>query len=88
MVSDVVLVKEGLSSGKLVIGLNSVLRGLRSGELVRVLVSRNAPVSVVEDLRFYSGLCGVEFSVFSGDSKELGVVCRKPFLVSVVGFRK
>lgn len=76
--------KHLLSAKKLVFGVDESLKLLRSGKLVKVLVSSNCDASVKTTIE---RLCvnGIEFVSLSENNDEIGVLCKKPFSISVVG---
>ncbi len=72
---------KALSEGKLVIGLKTVIKAMNNSELKKVILSSNG--AVFKD-KFYN----VPVEVIDLTSKELGVICKKPFGIAVLGIRK
>lgn len=81
-------IKEAMKAKKIVIGSNSVLRGLRVGGLKSVILASNCPQAKLVDLERYSKISGAELNKFAGNSIQLGEICGKPFNVLLVGLRK
>ena len=81
-------IKEALKAKKIVIGSNSVLRGLRVGGLKSVVLASNCPQDKLVDLERYSKISGAELSKFAGNSLQLGEICWKPFNVLLIGLKK
>lgn len=73
-----------LKTGKVIIGSRRTLRSLINGEPKLVIVSRNAPENIRKDVEVYAKLSGVPIYVFPGTSWDLGAMCNKPFMVSVL----
>jgi large subunit ribosomal protein L30e len=71
-----------VDTGKVEMGERSVRSRILLGKAKVVLVSSNCPPSLVSDLEHYSKLSGTPIIKFEGDSRELGSVCGKPFVVS------
>ena len=75
-----------MQGGKLVIGTSAVLRLLKSEKLEMVFAASNCPEDVIGNLRNYCSLSGgCEMIELSVPNEELGVLCKKPFSISVVG---
>ncbi len=68
-----------------VVGLASVLKGLQRGTLVKVFLASNSPAKMKEDVIRYATLTHLPVQVLSQNNEELGVLCKKNFMVSVVG---
>ncbi|MCD6403784.1 hypothetical protein DRN62_00160 [Nanoarchaeota archaeon] len=81
-------VKSALEKGKLLIGFNSVRKGLMAGKVKKVILAKNCPLEIRERMLHYGEIGGVPVEVFRGDSTSLGVLCKKSFNVLVVGIRK
>ncbi|MEM4263415.1 MAG: ribosomal L7Ae/L30e/S12e/Gadd45 family protein [Candidatus Woesearchaeota archaeon] len=73
---------------KLILGAERTLKYLKLGKLKMVYVSRNCAKMIKDDLAHDSRLAKVEFKQLDNSSSELGVFCKKPFPVAVVGVLK
>lgn len=80
--------KNVLGTKKVIFGSKSVLKALKLGKVEEVVFSSNAPESLVKDLEHYSKLAGVELKKFVGDSRELGVKCKRAHSVLVTALLK
>lgn len=81
-------IKDALENDSLVIGKNSVLRRLKTGQLKTVVYASNSPPGLVRNLNHYGSISDITLVEFKGDSAELGEVCGKPFPVLTVGIKK
>jgi ribosomal protein L30E len=79
-------VKEAHDSGKLLIGSRSVMKGLKSGKVEKVIFASNCPESFRKSA--VSPKSKAEVHEFGADSVRLGETCGKPFTVLVVGIKK
>lgn len=70
---------------QLVVGLASVTKGIRQGKLVKVFLASNSPPKMKEDLVRYATLAQIPVHELPQSNEELGIICKKNFLVSVVG---
>jgi len=78
-------IDKAVKLGELVVGLKSVVKGLQRGLVGEVFVSSNGEL-FVKRLKLVAG--SVSVSVLDESSKELGVRCKKPFSIAVLGLRK
>lgn len=74
-----------LSDKKLIIGKDRTLKQLKVGKLKKVFVAANSPSELKEDLKYYCSLGNAELIELTYPNEELGVICKKPFSISVVG---
>lgn len=77
--------KSQLLSGKVVVGMDCVMKNLKSGVLKRIFIASNCRQDVREDLHHYAKLQDVEVVDVDLSNEELGILCKKNFMVSVVG---
>jgi len=80
--------KSVLNTGKLVMGTEQTLKELKKSTLSKVYLASNTPDNVKEDIEYYAELAEVEVISLSVPNEELGVMCQKPFYISVLGVRK
>lgn len=86
VVVDVVAeLKKLLASNKLVFGSEEALKLLRQGKLERVFLSANCSPIVKSDIESLCKTGNIECVVLTQSNDEIGVICRKPFSISVVG---
>jgi len=81
-------IKEYLKSEKLILGTKRVLKNLKSSNLEKVFVSSNCPEELQQELQKYSDISKTELVQLDVPNNELGVLCKKPFTVSVIGLLK
>lgn len=77
--------KANVQDGKIVVGKEKVLQGLRKGTLRKVFLARNCPDDVKSDVVNYAGLQHVSVEETEATNEELGIICKKNFFVAVVG---
>ncbi len=80
--------KEALKMKRTVIGMNSVIRGIKSGAVKTVVQASNFPEELAGDLAYYKEVGSVNLEKFNGNSKQLGEFCGKPFNILAVGLKK
>lgn len=81
-------IRKLLKTKKLVIGTERALKGLQQGSVAKVFYAANCHASVKSYITHYSKLNDVEPVELEMDNKELGVMCKKPFSISVIGISK
>ena len=81
-------IKKLLETKRAVIGTDRTLKGLRAGTLEKVFVSANTPADIRETISYYSRLSNTELIELKDTNEELGVVCRKPFSISLIGITR
>ena len=64
------------------------MKQLKLGKIEKVLVSSNCPASVEKKINHYAALNNTEVHKLEYPNDELGVICKKPFSISVLSFLK
>ncbi len=85
---DVAELRNLASEGKVVIGTNQTLKHLKLGKLKAVVLAKNVPPEIEEDVRYYAKLGNVEVYKLDLFNDELGAALKKRFKVSVLGVLK
>ena len=85
---NTVEIKKMLKSGGLIMGTEKSLKSLKLGKVQKVLMSSNCPASVEKSISYYAGLNGAEVHKLEYPNDELGVICKKPFSISVLALVK
>lgn len=80
-------IKKAMKEKKLLIGTKSVLRGVKENSVKYVIRSSNCREELVKDLGYYSRNFGLEVRKFSGNSRQLGEICARPFNVMLLGIK-
>jgi|SRR3989344_5106989 len=81
-------IQDGLAQKKIILGTALTIKALRSSKLQRVILSSNVPEAVRKDVAYYASLNQIEIEEIPQTNEELGVLCKKPFSVSVAGMLK
>lgn len=85
MTEDLKKLAEG---NKLLLGTQATVKGLKQGRIARVFISSNCPKDVRDDLIHYKKVSEVELEEIGMTNEEFGVLCKKPFSISVAGLLK
>lgn len=81
-------IKDLLKEDKLLLGTETTMKALKSGKLSKVFVTANCPSDLKKDLEKYCKMGGVEVMALDVPNDELGVICKKPFRISIIGLKK
>lgn len=81
-------IKKLLTSKKLLIGKDEVLKNIKKGLVHKVYVASNCPGELMGDLKRYLSISSFELLETKVPNDELGTVCKKPFSIAVIGVMK
>jgi|SRR3989344_3412920 len=79
---------KNISDDKRVIGTERVFKLLRSKELDKLFLTQNVPKDIKQEIEHLASLCGTDVTQLNNTNAELGIICRKPFPISVLGVKK
>ncbi len=74
------VVRRVLKTGKYYLGSKRTIKALKKGEAKAVIVAKNCPEEVLEEIKKYD----VPVLVYDGTNMELGALCGKPFSVAAM----
>jgi len=77
-----------LTDKKLVIGKEVAIKRLREKKLKRIMIASNATDKTKETLHKFCNLGKVECIDTNYLAGELGIMCKKPYSISVIGVLK
>jgi large subunit ribosomal protein L30e len=78
-------IRVAVDTGKVYLGKEETLSAVRNREVKLVVVASNCPEDAKSDLLRYAELAGIPVYEYPGTSLELGAVCGKPYVVSMLG---
>lgn len=82
----VVDLRDELKKEKPIYGLSDTLKKLKHGGLKKIFVASNCPDK--EGLLKQAKHFGVEVVEMKENNVELGIVCKKPYAISVLSFKQ
>jgi ribosomal protein L30E len=82
------IIKELLKSKNLVFGTEKTLKAIKQQSMEKVLVAENCPEATKESLHSYQTVYQFKLVPVAVSNKDLGVMCKKHFPVSVIGLLK
>ncbi len=81
-------IKKLLKNRDMVVGTERTIKNLKLGKVDKVIVSSNCPAKVVDDVAYYAALGKAETIKTPYPNEELGIICKKPFSISVLSILK
>ena len=78
-------IKVALKNGKITYGTEKVIKLLKTKSLTKVILSKNVPEDVIEDIKTYTSLSEIPVEKVGFTNEELGTFCKRTHLVSVLG---
>jgi large subunit ribosomal protein L30e len=81
-------IKKLIKAKNLVIGAERTIKNLKLGKVEKIIISSNCSERILNDLNYYSGLSKTETIRVNYPNDELGVICKKPFFISVLSILK
>ena len=73
-----------IRTGKVILGYKRSIKLIKLGMPKLIILAANAPKEIREDVERYTKLANIPLYVFQGTSLDLGAICNKPFMVSVI----
>lgn len=77
-------IRLAVDSGKAAIGMNQASKSILSKEAKMVIVASKNKVDRISDIMHLAKIENITVKLFEGTPMDLGVVCGKPFSVSVL----
>jgi ribosomal protein L30E len=79
---------KNLSDDKKIIGTNEVLNLLKKKQIRKIFLTKNTPKFILAQIIHIAKLTDAQLVYLKHTNNELGIVCRKPFGISVLGVLK
>lgn len=76
--------REELKGKKVIIGTERTIKSLKMNKLKKVYMSSNCKQEFKEDIEHYCKLYNIPLVKLKENNEELGVLCKKPFPISVL----
>lgn len=85
---DITDIKKNLATKKLVKGTKENLKNIKLGKISKVYISQNCPENTQNDIKRYAKIAKIDSVILNKSSEELGIICKKPFSISILSFIK
>lgn len=73
---------------KVTIGTDATIRALKAGNLKKLVIAKNAAAQTRDVVERSSAITKIEVESLDVDNDVLGVMCKKPFAISLLGVKK
>ena len=80
-------IRKDIQEKEIIIGTERTMRGMKNKNISRVYVASNCPNEIKEDIVHYGKIGKIEVINLKENNEELGVICKKPFPISVLGIK-
>lgn len=77
-------IQSAIKSKNAIVGYNGSINYIKTNTPKMIIVANNLPQSMKQELEHNSKVSKAKFEIFEGTSRELGVVCGKPFPVTTI----
>jgi len=81
-------IQAALKEGKVTIGYKKSLEFIKNNSPKLIVMAENTPAKERKELEHNAKLSGIKTEIFEGSSKELGVICGRPFPIMVLIIKK
>lgn len=78
--------RDKIKKKQIIIGTDKVLKYLKIGKLAKIYLSSNCPKNTLSDVEHYAKLHNIKVEISDKTNEELGVLCKKPFSISVLAY--
>ncbi len=77
-------IRIAVDTGDVILGSKKTIQALKLGKGRLVIIAKNCPSDIAEDVTYYSKLSDIPVYKYDDTSMELGSVCGKPFTVAAL----
>lgn len=78
------VILDAIKLKKVIFGYRQAIKLIKSGKPKLVVIAENIPESMRKQIEHNAKIFNLKVEIFNGSSKELGVICGKPFPVSTL----
>ncbi|MDI6798576.1 MAG: 50S ribosomal protein L30e [Candidatus Aenigmarchaeota archaeon] len=78
------IILEALKSNNVIIGYKKSIAFLKLNKPKLIVIANNAPERIRKEIEYNAKIAGVRVEITDSNSKELGVLCGKPFPVTTL----
>ena len=81
-------IKGLIEQKKLIIGTDLTLKNLKVNKVKKVFLTSNTNEVIAEKIKHYCSINEVEYVEIPQTNEDLGVMCKKPFNISVLSIKE
>ena len=79
-------IRKALKEKKVTFGSEKVLKSLKTGKIEMIFLAKNCEKRMKETIKRHAKIANVEVVELNEPNDELALICKKPFLVSVISY--
>lgn len=80
-------IQSAIKSNKIIIGYNETINYIKTNSPKLIIIANNLTINMKKELEHNVKISKMKLEVFNGTSRELGIVCGKPFPVSTLAIK-
>ena len=77
-------IQAALKNGKAVLGFRKSIKFIKLNSPKIIVLANNAPEKIRKEIEHNAKMSKCKLEFFEGSSKELGVICGKPFPITTI----
>ena len=81
-------IKKLIEQDKLIIGTDLTVKNLKNNKVKKVFLSSNVDELMAEKIKHYCSINDVECVEITQTNEDLGIMCKKPFNISVLSVKE
>lgn len=81
-------IQSAIKTNKIIIGYRRSMKFVKTSSPELIVIANNLPEKIKDGIEHNAKVGGVKVEIFNSNSKELGVVCGKPFPVSTLVIKR
>ncbi len=81
-------IRKNIEKKKIIIGTKRTIKNLKLGKIEKVYITNNCPEEKKKNIDYYCKLGKINVVNLKYSNEELGVICKKPFSISVASLLK
>jgi len=81
-------IKKSLKTGNTIIGTDRGMKNLKLGKTEKVFLASNCKEETKQDIERIAKMTNTEVITLTQDNEELGVMCKKPFFISMLSITR
>ncbi|MBI5392909.1 ribosomal L7Ae/L30e/S12e/Gadd45 family protein [Candidatus Woesearchaeota archaeon] len=86
--SEIEEIKDSIDDKKVVLGATVTIKALKGSQLRKIFLSANCAEAAKKDIEYYASFHNIPVAQLNYPSDEVGVICKKPFSIAVLGLLK
>jgi len=77
-------VQSAMKSNKVIFGYRESIKFIKTDSPKLVVIANNIPDKIRKEIEYNAKLSNAKLEIFNGSSKDLGVICGRPFPIATL----